>query len=109
MQQQQGTGGAQLGSQVITREERDGEPEAGPSNARTTSEAGSVSSGVLRLRGAGRGDGPRVQWGNDVVDNEHLGKKKSKSVSSDLVGCIGLDWTNECASLLHLPQTESVR
>lgn len=40
---------------------------AGPSNA-----------GVLRLRGSampGRG----VQWKSDVVDNEFLGRKKSKS------------------------------
>lgn len=33
--------------------------------------------GVLRLRA--RGQGPRVAWTEDVVDNEGLGKKKSKS------------------------------
>lgn len=33
---------------------------------------------VLRLRGA-RHTGPRVAWNEDVVDNEHMGKKKSKS------------------------------
>ncbi|KAF5359814.1 hypothetical protein D9756_003638 [Leucocoprinus leucothites] len=32
---------------------------------------------VLHLRGA-RNTGPRVAWDDDVVDNEHLGKKKSK-------------------------------
>ena len=34
--------------------------------------------GTLRLRGAHR-DGPRVAWDEAVVDNEGLGKKKSKS------------------------------
>ncbi|KXN87283.1 Type 1 phosphatases regulator YPI1 [Leucoagaricus sp. SymC.cos] len=33
--------------------------------------------GVLRLRGT-RNRGPRVAWDDDVVDNEHMGKKKSK-------------------------------
>lgn len=36
---------------------------------------------VLRLKGA-RKTGPRVAWDDDVVDNEHMGKKKSKSTSS---------------------------
>lgn len=36
--------------------------------------------GVLRLRGTRR-TGPRVAWDDDVVDNEHMGKKKSKSMS----------------------------
>lgn len=35
--------------------------------------------GVLRLRGARSRSAPRVAWDDDVVDNEHLGKKKSKS------------------------------
>lgn len=34
--------------------------------------------GTLRLRGGPR-SGPRVAWDEDVVDNEGLGKKKSKS------------------------------
>jgi len=34
--------------------------------------------GTLRLRGAPR-DGPRVAWDEHVVDNEGLGRKKSKS------------------------------
>lgn len=33
--------------------------------------------GVLRLRGGPR-SAPRVTWTEDIVDNEHLGKKKSK-------------------------------
>lgn len=39
--------------------------------------------GVLRLRGTRR-TGPRVAWDDDVVDNEHMGKKKSKSMFSNL-------------------------
>jgi len=35
--------------------------------------------GTLRLRGAPR-DGPRVAWDEHVVDNEGLGRKKSKSM-----------------------------
>lgn len=37
--------------------------------------------GTLRLRGAAR-SGPRVVWSEDVVDNEHMGKKSSKSTHS---------------------------
>ncbi|KAJ2907157.1 Type 1 phosphatases regulator ypi-1 like protein [Zalerion maritima] len=33
---------------------------------------------ILRLRGANLTSGPRVQWADDVVDNEGLGRKKSK-------------------------------
>ncbi|KAF9435310.1 Type 1 phosphatases regulator ypi1 [Entomortierella beljakovae] len=33
--------------------------------------------GVLELRGESN-EGRRVQWDDDVVDNEHMGKKKSK-------------------------------
>jgi protein phosphatase 1 regulatory subunit 11 len=35
--------------------------------------------GTLRLRGAHRSDRPRVAWADEVVDNEGMGKKKSKS------------------------------
>lgn len=34
--------------------------------------------GMLRLRGASRQNAQRVMWGEDVVDNEGCGKKKSK-------------------------------
>nr|A8P353.1 RecName: Full=Type 1 phosphatases regulator YPI1 [Coprinopsis cinerea okayama7\ len=34
--------------------------------------------GTLRLRAARTRTGPRVTWDEDVVDNEHAGKKKSK-------------------------------
>ncbi|EJD49536.1 hypothetical protein AURDEDRAFT_112415 [Auricularia subglabra TFB-10046 SS5] len=47
------------------------EPVAGPSTEPAPPQ------GVLRLRGGPR-SGPRVTWTEDIVDNEHLGKKKSK-------------------------------
>ncbi|KAL1920491.1 uncharacterized protein VTP21DRAFT_868 [Calcarisporiella thermophila] len=34
--------------------------------------------GTLRLSGAPANSGRKVKWSEDVVDNEHLGKKKSK-------------------------------
>ncbi len=40
--------------------------------------AGSTPTGTLHLRGGPR-DRPHVVWNDDVVDNEGLGKKKSKS------------------------------
>jgi len=39
--------------------------------------AAAPPAGTLRLRGAPR-DGPRVAWDEAVVDNEGLGRKKSK-------------------------------
>ncbi|KAJ3569926.1 hypothetical protein NP233_g4736 [Leucocoprinus birnbaumii] len=53
---------------------------ADPTNEGATSDnQGNDSSAgaVLRLRGA-TNPGPRVAWDEDVVDNEHMGKKKSK-------------------------------
>lgn len=44
------------------------QPEAGPSNPAP----------VLRLRGMPSKDAQRVQWDDEVVDNEGMGKKKSK-------------------------------
>lgn len=48
--------------------------------------------GTLRLRGVARRSTQRVAWGEDVVDNEGCGKKKSKSMSSSrllFLCCIG--------------------
>jgi protein phosphatase 1 regulatory subunit 11 len=39
----------------------------------------SIPDGVLRLRGAGNPSSRRVVWSDDTVDNEHMGKKSSKS------------------------------
>jgi len=57
---------------------------------------------VLRLRGAtreeeaeasGSGAGRRIQWAEDVVDNEGLGRKSSKGAFfSLLVGKKDMDW-----------------
>lgn len=65
--------------------------------------------GVLKLRGARVGTGRKVKWVNGVVDNEGMGRKKSKS------GCGGSTRAREGTltavlySLLYLPQTPRVR
>lgn len=41
-----------------------------------------TQSPILRLRGAQRNRGPRVQWAESVVDNEGMGKKSSKGKRS---------------------------
>ncbi|KAI5990874.1 phosphatase inhibitor-domain-containing protein [Pisolithus orientalis] len=41
-------------------------------------ESSRTAVGTLRLRGASRRNAQRVMWGEDVVDNEGCGKKKSK-------------------------------
>ena len=43
-----------------------------------SAQTNSASTGTLHLRGGPR-DRPRVVWDEDVVDNEGLGRKKSKS------------------------------
>ena len=43
-----------------------------------SAQTNSAPTGTLRLRGGPR-DRPRVVWDEDVVDNEGLGRKKSKS------------------------------
>ena len=48
---------------------------------------GLAPAGTLRLRGAQR-DGPHVAWNEDVVDNEGLGRKKSKSTCFNCKGRI---------------------
>jgi hypothetical protein len=50
-----------------------------PSNHDSSEGTGTI--GVIRLTG-GRNSGPRVAWDEEVVDNEHMGKKKSKSRST---------------------------
>ena len=58
--------------------------------------------GTLRLRGGPR-DGPRVAWDEAVVDNEGLGRKKSKSTlcmcSKQKAKCL----MASVPSLLYLP------
>jgi len=55
----------------LSREENDDEQGDNPE--------GSQIIGTLSLRGVQRRTGSRVAWGEDVVDNEGFGKKKSKS------------------------------
>src|SRR6266702_5914434 len=47
-------------------------------SAQTDLAAGPAPAGTLHLRGGLR-NRPHVMWGEDVVDNETLGRKKSKS------------------------------
>jgi protein phosphatase 1 regulatory subunit 11 len=44
-----------------------------------TSRASSPAQGLLRLRGAPNSR-PRVVWREDVIDNENMGRKSSKSI-----------------------------
>lgn len=59
---------------TLTGPETSHEPEAGPSSGPPDSGA----AGVLRLRGTA-GPRQRVQWEDGTVDNEGMGRKKSKS------------------------------
>lgn len=61
------------GSRTITL--RDSQPEEEGDGSRSGEEVGR-----LQLRGARRRNAPRVVWSDDVVDNEGMGKKSSKSM-----------------------------
>ncbi|KAM0258264.1 hypothetical protein ACHAQJ_003906 [Trichoderma viride] len=62
------------------QQERDAQaPTASQTATHTTpSEAAESAPRVLRLRGANTSTGRSVQWAEDVVDNEGLGRKSSK-------------------------------
>lgn len=61
--------------------------------------------GALKLRGGHRKVRQKVVWGEDVIDNEGCGKKKSKSKSYRTLSLIFFLTTGMCVdSLLHLPQ-----
>ena len=69
--------------------------------------------GTLRLRGAPR-DGPHVAWDEHVVDNEGLGRKKSKStclqeLMLEDIYIYNAEGPSHVFSLLHLPQAKTVR
>lgn len=70
------------GSRTITVT-TDPTKEEGQSDSSQEQTPGEAPARVLRLRGAKRA-GPRVAWDDDVVDNEHMGKKKSKSTPLSL-------------------------
>lgn len=98
------------GSQIVTATptpERDANEASGSGEAA----ADGVEPPVLRLRLMG-GDlnRPRVAWDEKVIDNEFLGRKKSKSTSHFcLCARMILISAELLPSLLHLPQTKSVR
>lgn len=96
-------------------------PEAGGSGGAGPSRGGdSPSDGVLRLRGRGdQSDNRRVVWSEGTVDNEGLGRKKSKSeyrvkpirplpVATGLTPLSSPQSTFP-TSLLHLPQAQGIR
>jgi len=97
---------ADLGSRTITISPTESD-DAGPSSRRE------VPIGVLRLRGA-PSRRPKVQFTEETIDNEGMGKKKSKSESRpDPI----ISWRQKRlshaahahASLLHIPQTAGIR
>lgn len=49
----------------------------------------SAPSGVLRLR-AEPAERRRIQWAEDVIDNEGMGKKSSKGIHSTLLAMADL-------------------
>jgi len=61
------------GSRTITVLDLQPRPEGDPSQS-----GDSQTVGTLRLRGGPRRIRPHVAWGEDVIDNEGSGKKKSK-------------------------------
>jgi hypothetical protein len=66
----------------------------------------SAPQGVLRLR-AEPTERRRIQWAEDVIDNEGMGKKSSKG-SLHLAYRIGA-FANMAYSLLYLPQASRSR
>jgi hypothetical protein len=101
------------GSQIVTHTptpERDANEASGSGEAA----ANGVEPPVLRLRLMG-GDinRPRVAWDEKVVDNEFLGRKKSKSTSHSFMRELNADYakfpksaastTNQKRSANHLP------
>ena len=78
------------GSSTVTVTPATAETGAGPSQPPRN------TVGVLKLRG-GPSRRQRVVWSDETVDNEGMGKKKSKSTSQSC---------DADASLLHIPQTK---
>jgi len=58
-----------------------------PTVEESETESEDDSFGILRLRGDPSARSPRqIQWADNVVDNEHLGRKKSKSTYLHSIG-----------------------
>ena len=61
---------------------QDSQPRADEGSSDPSQDQESTPHGVLRLRGGPRSK-PAVVWKDDVIDNENMGKKSSKSTSND--------------------------
>ncbi|EPQ52487.1 hypothetical protein GLOTRDRAFT_140219 [Gloeophyllum trabeum ATCC 11539] len=72
-----GTSAPSDGSRTIVIHDAQPRPGSGGGDAGDVGDGSGVV-GTLRLRGAPRRQRERVRWTDDVVDNEHMGKKKSK-------------------------------
>lgn len=67
-------------------------------------------SAILRLRGAALSDGRSVQWSEDTIDNEGLGRKKSKgTLPSRYPPHLAPLLNIHLCSLLHLPPPQRRR
>ena len=84
-----------------------------PAASSSSSTAESSTAGSLRLRGQHEVRDRSVIWAEGTVDNEFLGRKKSKSSSpcpAPLFNQVdGLTSLLGVGSLLHLPQAAAVR
>ncbi|KAF2227245.1 hypothetical protein BDZ85DRAFT_253962 [Elsinoe ampelina] len=61
---------------------------------------------TLRLRAeSDAGQARHIQWAEDVIDNEGMGKKSSKGCLALPSGCC----SPNMGSLLHLPRTQECR
>lgn len=82
-------------------------PETQTQTATDPEQAAAPPAPILRLRGS-HTSRRRVQWTEDVVDNEKLNRKKSKGMNSPLPQLIvcqkgEMERMLTAASLLHLP------
>ena len=79
------TSGRSDGSRTMTIHDVPTGEQGGEGGSGSGGAGGEASSdgGVLRLRGGG-GNTRRVVWSSETVDNEGMGKKKSKSESTEI-------------------------
>jgi len=86
------------GSRTITLQDSQPGPDEGRSLG--ASREPSSASGLLQLRG-GPGSRPRVVWREDVVDNENMGKRSSKSTAICLEYCCSADRTCDLVCCIY--------
>lgn len=80
----------------------DSQPREDESPSNPSHDQGDTSHGVLRLRGGPR-SGPAVVWREDVVDNENMGKKSSKSTCRSPPAICSALLANLCQSFVSDP------